>query len=159
MNPREQYIETFSMVNSEYQRLLPLLFGGGSGHLELIGEYPEDSGLRIFARPKGKRIHNIQSLSGGEKALTAVALLLSFFHLNPSPVCLLDEIDAPLDDDNVYRLCDSLRDLAVSTQLVLITHNKITMESVDSLIGVTMPEPNVSRILSVDLQEAQEYAA
>lgn len=156
---REQYIETFSMVNSEYQRLLPLLFGGGSGHLELIGEYPEDSGLRIFARPKGKRIHNIQSLSGGEKALTAVALLLSFFHLNPSPVCLLDEIDAPLDDDNVYRLCDSLRNLADSTQLILITHNKITMESVDSLIGVTMPEPNVSRILSVDLQEAQEYAA
>ena len=94
-----------------------------------------------------------------KKALTAVALLLSFFHLNPSPVCLLDEIDAPLDDDNVYRLCDSLRNLADSTQLILITHNKITMESVDSLIGVTMPEPNVSRILSVDLQEAQEYAA
>ena len=156
---REQYTEMFNMVNSEYQRLLPLLFGGGSGHLELLGEYPENAGLRIFARPKGKRVHNIQALSGGEKALTAVALILAFFRINPSPVCLLDEIDAPLDDENVYRLCSSLRDLAESTQLVLITHNKITMESVDSLIGVTMPEPNVSRILSVDLQEAQEFVA
>ena len=156
---REQYTEMFNMVNSEYQRLVPLLFGGGSGHLELLGEYPENAGLRIFARPKGKRVHNIQALSGGEKALTAVALILAFFRINPSPVCLLDEIDAPLDDENVYRLCSSLRDLAESTQLVLITHNKITMESVDSLIGVTMPEPNVSRILSVDLQEAQEFVA
>ncbi len=156
---REQYTEMFNLVNSEYQRLLPLLFGGGSGHLELIGEYPENAGLRVFARPKGKRVHNIQALSGGEKALTAVALILAFFRINPSPVCLLDEIDAPLDDENIYRLCNSLRDLADSTQLVLITHNKITMESVDSLIGVTMPEPNVSKILSVDLQEAQEFVA
>ncbi len=156
---REQYTEMFNSVNSEYQRLLPLLFGGGSGHLELIGEYPENAGLRVFARPKGKRVHNIQALSGGEKALTAVALILAFFRINPSPVCLLDEIDAPLDDENIYRLCNSLRDLVDSTQLVLITHNKITMESVDSLIGVTMPEPNVSRILSVDLQEAQEFVA
>ena len=156
---RERFIETFSIVNSEYQRLLPILFGGGNGHLELIGEYPENAGMRIFARPKGKRIHNIQSLSGGEKALTAVALILSFFQLNPAPVCLLDEIDAPLDDDNVYRLCNSLRDLAEGTQLILITHNKITMEYVDTLIGVTMPEPNVSRVIFVDIQEAQEYAA
>ena len=156
---REQYTEMFNSVNSEFQRMLPLLFGGGSGHLELIGEYPENAGLRVFARPKGKRIHNIQSLSGGEKALTAVALILAFFRINPSPVCLLDEIDAPLDDENIFRLCNSLRDLADSTQLILITHNKITMESVDSLIGVTMPEPNVSRILSVDLQEAQEFVA
>ncbi len=156
---REQYTEMFNLVNSEYQRLLPLLFGGGSGHLELLGEYPENAGLRIFARPKGKRVHNIQALSGGEKALTAVALILAFFRINPSPVCLLDEIDAPLDDENVYRLCSSLRDLAETTQLVLITHNKITMESVDTLIGVTMPEPNVSRVLSVDLQEAQEFVA
>ena len=156
---REQYTEMFNMVNSEYQRLLPVLFGGGSGHLELLGEYPESAGIRIYARPKGKRIHNIQALSGGEKALTAIALLLAFFRINPAPVCLLDEIDAPLDDENVYRLCSSLRDLAETTQLILITHNKITMESVDSLIGVTMPEPNISRILSVDLQEAQEFAA
>ncbi|MDE0309542.1 MAG: chromosome segregation protein SMC [Acidiferrobacterales bacterium] len=156
---RQQFTEMFNSVNSEYQRLLPLLFGGGSGHLELIGEYPENAGLRVYARPKGKRVHNIQALSGGEKSLTAVAMILAFFRINPSPVCLLDEIDAPLDDENVYRLCNSLRDLADSTQLVLITHNKITMESVDSLIGVTMPEPNVSRILSVDLQEAQEFVA
>ena len=156
---RERYVETFSVVNSEFQRLLPKLFGGGSGHLELTGDYPENSGMRIYARPKGKRIHNIQALSGGEKALTAVALILSFFQLNPSPVCLLDEIDAPLDDDNILRLCDSLHALSNTTQLILITHNKITMESVDTLIGVTMPEPNVSKILSVDLLEAQEFAA
>ena len=156
---RTRYIETFSIVNSEFQRLIPKLFGGGSGHLELTGDYPENAGLRIFARPKGKRIHNIQALSGGEKALTAVALILSFFQLNPSPVCLLDEIDAPLDDENVFRLCDSLHALSNTTQLILITHNKITMESVDTLIGVTMPEPNVSRVLSVDLLEAQEFAA
>ena len=156
---RKRFIETFSIVNSEYQRLLPKLFGGGSGHLELIGEYPENSGMRIYARPKGKRILNIQALSGGEKALTAIALILSFFQLNPSPVCLLDEVDAPLDDDNIYRLCESLQSLSNTTQLIVITHNKITMEFVDTLIGITMPEPNVSKILSVDLMEAQEFAA
>ena len=156
---RKRFIETFSIVDSEYQRLLPKLFGGGSGHLELIGEYPENSGMRIYARPKGKRILNIQALSGGEKALTAIALILSFFQLNPSPVCLLDEVDAPLDDDNIYRLCESLQSLSNTTQLIVITHNKITMEFVDTLIGITMPEPNVSKILSVDLMEAQEFAA
>ena len=156
---RKRFNETFSIVNSEYQRLLPKLFGGGSGHLELIGEYPENSGMRIYARPKGKRILNIQALSGGEKALTAIALILSFFQLNPSPVCLLDEVDAPLDDDNIYRLCESLQSLSNTTQLIVITHNKITMEFVDTLIGITMPEPNVSKILSVDLMEAQEFAA
>ena len=156
---RERYTETFEQINSEFQRVMPLLFGGGSGHLEFDGEYPHNPGIQIFARPKGKRINSIHLLSGGEKALTAVALLLSFFQLNPSPVCLLDEIDAPLDDENVYRLCARLRDLSQTTQLVLITHNKITMESVDALIGVTMPQPNVSRVLSVDLQDAQEFAA
>ena len=156
---RDRFNETFSFVNSEFQRLLPSLFGGGSGHLELIGEYPNNAGLKIYARPKGKRIDNIQALSGGEKALTAVALILSLFQLNPSPVCLLDEIDAPLDDENVHRLCYSLHALSDTTQMIVITHNKITMESVDSLIGVTMPEPNVSRVLSVELLEAQEFAA
>lgn len=156
---RDRFNETFSFVNSEFQRLLPSLFGGGSGHLELTGEYPNNAGLKIYARPKGKRIDNIQALSGGEKALTAVALILSLFQLNPSPVCLLDEIDAPLDDENVHRLCYSLHALSDNTQMIVITHNKITMESVDSLIGVTMPEPNVSRVLSVELLEAQEFAA
>ncbi len=156
---RDRFNETFSFVNSEFQRLLPSLFGGGSGHLELIGEYPNNAGLKIYARPKGKRIDNIQALSGGEKALTAVALILSLFQLNPSPVCLLDEIDAPLDDENVHRLCYSLHALSDNTQMIVITHNKITMESVDSLIGITMPEPNVSRVLSVELLEAQEFAA
>ena len=156
---KERFYETFNIVNSNYQRLLPALFGGGSGHIEIVGDYPENAGLSVFARPKGKRINSIQSLSGGEKALTAVVLLLSFFQLNPSPICLLDEIDAPLDDDNVYRLCKNLREFSEVTQLMLITHNKITMESVDTLIGVSMPEPNVSRMLSVNLQEAQEFAA
>ncbi len=159
LESEEQFVETFNMVESEFRRLVPLLFGGGSGNLEMTGDYPQDAGIRIFVRPKGKRIRHLQSLSGGEKALTAVALLLSFFQLNPSPLCLLDEIDAPLDDENVYRLCQSLKDLAGSTQVILITHNKITMEAADALIGVTMPEANVSRVLSVDLQDAQEYAA
>ncbi len=159
LESQEQFVETFNMVESEFQRLVPLLFGGGSGNLEMTGDYPHNAGIRIFVRPKGKRIHHLQSLSGGEKALTAVALLLSFFQLNPSPLCLLDEIDAPLDDENVYRLCQSIKDLAGSTQVILITHNKITMEAADALIGVTMPEANVSRVLSVDLQDAQEYAA
>ena len=157
---RQRYGETFNKVNSEYQRLVPALFGAGSsGHLELVGEYPDNPGVLIYARPKGKLVHSIQPLSGGEKALTAVALILSLFQLNPSPVCLLDEIDAPLDDKNIDQLCSSLNELAIATQLILITHNKITMESLDTLVGVTMQEPNVSKILSVDLQTAQEFVA
>ena len=156
---RKRYLESFDLVNEAFQKILPELFGGGSGYLERFGDYPDQAGVRVFAQPKGKRINHIQSLSGGEKALTAIALLLSLFQINPSPVCLFDEIDAPLDDDNVGRLCTALNRLSNSTQLVMITHNKITMESVDLLLGVTMPEPNSSRILSVNFQEAQEYAA
>ena len=156
---RKRFFETFQQVNENFQSFLPALFNGGSGHLELEGEYPENAGIQIFARPKGKRVNQIQALSGGEKALVAVALLLSLFKLKPSPICLLDEIDAPLDDENVIRLCDSLRKLSESTQLMMITHNKITMESVDTLIGVTMPEPNVSKVLSVNIEQARQYAA
>ncbi len=156
---RKRYLESFDLVNKAFQMILPQLFGGGTGYLERFGDYPDQTGVRVFAQPKGKRINHIQSLSGGEKALTAIALLLSLFQINPSPVCLFDEIDAPLDDENVDRLCTALNRLSNSTQLVMITHNKITMESVDLLLGVTMPEPNSSRILTVNFQEAQEYAA
>ena len=156
---RQRYMETFEVVNRNFRELFPKIFGGGSGFLEVQGEFPENAGVRIYAKPKGKQINHIQSLSGGEKALTAVVLLLAFFQLNPSPICFLDEVDAPLDDENVIRLCENLRILSTQTQLVLITHNKITMEAVDSLIGVTMPEPNVSKFLSVNLQTAQKYAA
>ena len=156
---RKMFLETFEQVNENFQEIFPVLFNGGSAKLELEGEYPDNAGVRIYARPKGKRIHHIQALSGGEKALTAVALLLSFFKLNPSPICLLDEIDAPLDDENVIRLCENLRKLSETTQLMMITHNKITMESVDTLIGITMPEPNVSKLLSVNIEQAREFAA
>lgn len=156
---RQRYVETFDSVNGYFQEFFPKLFGGGKAYLELFGDYPENAGISVYARPKGKRINHVQSLSGGEKALTAVALLLSFFQLNPSPVCFLDEIDAPLDDENVHRLCENLRELSDRTQLLMVTHNKITMETVDTLIGVAMPEPNVSQLLSVSLEQAQEYAA
>ena len=156
---RKMFLETFEQVNENFQEIFPVLFNGGSAKLELEGEYPDNAGVRIYARPKGKRILHIQALSGGEKALTAVALLLSFFKLNPSPICLLDEIDAPLDDENVIRLCENLRKLSETTQLMMITHNKITMEAVDTLIGITMPEPNVSKLLSVNIEQAREFAA
>ncbi len=156
---RQRFQKTYESVNHSFQEIFPKLFGGGKGYLELSGEYPTDAGISVFACPKGKRINNIQSLSGGEKALTAVALLLSIYQLNPAPVCFLDEIDAPLDDENVFRLCQNLRYLSERTQLFVVTHNKITMENADMLFGVAMPEPNVSQLLSVNLEQAQEYAA
>ncbi len=112
-----------------------------------------------MARPPGKRNSTIHLLSGGEKALTAVSLLFAFFELNPAPFCLLDEVDAPLDDANVERYCQTLKSLAGRTQLIFITHNKITMEAADVLLGVTMAEPGVSRLVSVDVEQAVEMAA
>ncbi len=155
----QRFVRTFEAVNRNFQEIFPKLFVGGRGHLELSGEYPNDAGVCVFARPKGKRINLVQSLSGGEKALAAIALLLAIYQLNPAPVCFLDEVDAPLDDENVFRLCQNLRQLSERTQLLMVTHNKITMENADMLIGVAMSEPNVSQILSVNLEQAQEYAA
>ena len=116
------------------------------------------SGVTIMARPPGKRVSSIQLLSGGEKALTAAALVLAIFELNPAPFCLLDEVDAPLDDANVGRFCDLIKDMSKRVQFVFITHNKTTMEYADHLLGVTMNEPGVSRMVSVDIEEAAELA-
>ena len=151
--------ETFESLNVRFQQFFPRLFGGGSAYLELTGTDLLDAGVAVMARPPGKRNSTIHLLSGGEKALTAVALLFSFFDLNPAPFCMLDEVDAPLDDANVERYTEILRTLSDRTQLIFITHNKITMECANILIGVTMMEPGVSRLVSVDVEEAIEMAA
>jgi chromosome segregation protein len=135
------------------------LFGGGDGYLELSGDDLVSAGVTVMARRPGKRISSIHLLSGGEKALTAVALVFSIFELNPAPFCLLDEVDAPLDDANVGRFCDIVRSMSEKVQFVFITHNKVTMEMARQLTGVTMQEPGVSRLVSVDLDEAVKMAA
>ncbi len=156
---RTRFRETFDKVNTEFQKLFPRLFGGGHAYLELIGDDLLDSGVTVMARPPGKRNSTIHLLSGGEKALTAVALLFAIFELNPAPFCFLDEVDAPLDDANVERYADVLKQLSQKTQLVYITHNKISMEIAEVLIGVTMSEPGVSRLVAVDVEEALEMVA
>jgi chromosome segregation protein len=156
---RTRFKETFDKVNTGFQSLFPRLFGGGHAYLELIGDEILDSGVRVMARPPGKRNSTIHLLSGGEKALTAVSLLFALFELNPAPFCLLDEVDAPLDDANVIRYSDMLKALSQKTQLVYITHNKISMEIAELLIGVTMSEPGVSRLVAVDVEQALEMVA
>ncbi|HEX9625974.1 MAG TPA: chromosome segregation protein SMC [Acidiferrobacterales bacterium] len=156
---RTRFKETFDKVNTGFQSLFPQLFGGGHAYLELIGDEILDSGVRVMARPPGKRNSTIHLLSGGEKALTAVSLLFALFELNPAPFCLLDEVDAPLDDANVIRYSDMLKALSQKTQLVYITHNKISMEIAELLIGVTMSEPGVSRLVAVDVEQALEMVA
>ena len=133
------------------KRIFPRLFGGGHAYLSLDGDDVLNAGVSVMARPPGKRISHIQLLSGGEKALTAVAMVFSIFELNPAPFCLLDEIDAPLDDANIGRFVDMLRGLQERTQFVLVTHNRKTMEIADRLYGVTMEEPGVSKLISVDM--------
>ncbi|HBE91398.1 MAG TPA: chromosome segregation protein SMC, partial [Gammaproteobacteria bacterium] len=156
---RTRFKETFDLINDGFQRFFPKLFGGGHAYLELTGDDLLDAGVAVMARPPGKRNSTINLLSGGEKALTAVAMLFSIFELNPAPFCLLDEVDAPLDDANVSRYCDTLRSMADHTQLIYITHNKVTMESAHTLLGVTMAEPGVSRLVSVNLKEAEKMAS
>jgi chromosome segregation protein len=156
---RSRFRETFNDVNVGFQQLFPKLFGGGHAYLELTGEDLLSAGVTVMARPPGKRNSNIHLLSGGEKALTAVALVFAIFELNPAPFCLLDEVDAPLDDANVARFCDIVREMSEKVQFVFITHNKVTMEMARQLTGVTMHEPGVSRLVSVDLDEAVEMAA
>jgi len=150
----KRFNETFEKVNIGLKKHFPRLFEGGKAYLELEKNDALDGGVFVMARPPGKRNSNIHLLSGGEKALTAVALLFSIFELNPAPFCLLDEVDAPLDDTNVSRFCDILREMSGNVQFVVITHNKTTMELTNQLIGVTMSEPGVSRLVSVDLDEA-----
>ncbi len=156
---RTRFRDTFERINSGLKEKFPRLFGGGSAYLELVGDDPLSAGVAVMARPPGKRISTISQLSGGEKALTAVALVFSIFELNPAPFCLLDEVDAPLDDHNVSRFCDIVRDMSSRVQFIFITHNKATMELAQHLIGVTMNEPGVSRLVSVDVDEAVRMAA
>jgi len=156
---RTRFKETFDKVNAGLQRMFPRLFGGGHAYLELTGEDLLDTGVTVMARPPGKRNSTIHLLSGGEKALTAVALVFAIFELNPSPFCMLDEVDAPLDDANVGRFCDMVKEMSEHVQFIFITHNKITMELSNQLMGVTMHEPGVSRLVAVDVDEAAKLAA
>ena len=146
-------------MNKNLQEMFPLLFGGGHAYLEMTGDDLLETGVTIMARPPGKRNSTIHLLSGGEKALTAVALVFSIFKLNPAPFCILDEVDAPLDDTNVGRFSNLVAEMSKEVQFIFITHNKITMEIAQQLLGVTMYEAGVSRLVSVDMDEAVEMAA
>jgi chromosome segregation protein len=156
---RTRFKETFERVNKGVQELFPRLFGGGHGYLELTGEDLLTTGVAIMAQPPGKRISSLHLLSGGEKALTAVAFVFAIFRLNPAPFCLLDEVDAPLDDANVVRFSTMVREMAENVQFIFVTHNKITMEMAYQMSGVTMREPGVSRLVQVDIDEAAALAA
>jgi len=151
---RELLQGTFDQVNEHFAKLFPDLFGGGNAKLVMTGEEILDSGVQVMAQPPGKKNSTIHLLSGGEKALTAIALVFSLFQLNPAPFCLLDEVDAPLDDANTGRYADMVSRMSKNTQFVFISHNKITMEIASQLIGVTMQEQGVSRIVAVDLEAA-----
>jgi chromosome segregation protein len=155
---RQRFKETFDRVNAGLQELFPRLFGGGHAFLELTGEDLLDAGVSIMARPPGKRVTNISLLSGGEKALSAVALVFAIFRLNPAPFCLLDEVDAPLDEANVGRFSQLVTEMSERVQFLFVTHNKATMEAAMQLCGVTMREPGVSRLVQVDLAEAAKLA-
>ncbi len=156
---RTRFEDTFEKVNAGLKEKFPRLFGGGHAYLELTGEEGAAAGVSVMARPPGKRNSTISQLSGGEKALTAVALVFAIFDLNPAPFCLLDEVDAPLDENNVGRFCDIVRDMSRNVQFIFITHNKSTMELASQLVGVTMNEPGVSRLVAVDVDEAVRMAA
>ncbi len=155
---RTRFKDTFESVNKGIQELFPKLFGGGHAYLELTGDDLLTTGVSIMARPPGKRISSIHLMSGGEKALTAVAFVFAIFRLNPAPFCLLDEVDAPLDDANVSRFTSMVREMSETVQFIVVTHNKITMEMVHQLSGVTMREPGVSRLVQVDIDEAAKFA-
>jgi len=155
---RTRFRETFEQINKNMETLFPRLFGGGHGHLEMVGDDWLSAGVAIMARPPGKRIARIHLMSGGEKALTAVAFVFSIFNLNPAPFCLLDEVDAPLDDANVGRFSEMVREMSEQVQFLIVTHNKVTMEVAHQMLGVTMRESGVSRLVSVDLDKAVALA-
>ncbi len=155
---RTRFKETFEKVNKGVQELFPRLFGGGHAYLELTGEDLLTTGVSIMAQPPGKRVSSLHLLSGGEKALTAVSFVFAIFRLNPAPFCLLDEVDAPLDDANVARFCSMVKEMSETVQFIFVTHNKITMEMADQMSGVTMSEPGVSRLVQVDVDEAAKLA-
>jgi len=151
---RARFKETFEHVNTRIQEMFPRLFGGGQAYLELTGDDLLNTGVVVMARPPGKRISHIQLMSGGEKALTAVALVFAIFELNPAPFCMLDEVDAPLDEANVGRFCSLVKTMSKTVQFIFITHHKVTMEMAEKMNGVTMREAGVSRLVSVDVEEA-----
>jgi chromosome segregation protein len=155
---RALFRETYERVNEGLGQKFRRLFGGGEARLELTGDDLLDTGVTIMARPPGKRLSTIHLMSGGEKALTAAALVFAIFELNPAPFCMLDEVDAPLDEANVGRFCALLEDMSERIQFIFITHNKTTMAMAEQLIGVTMHEPGVSRLVSVDIDAAVELA-
>lgn len=156
---RELLQGTFDKVNHHFGELFPILFGGGNAKLIMTGEEILDSGVQVMAQPPGKKNATIHLLSGGEKALTATALVFSMFQLNPAPFCLLDEVDAPLDDANTERFCNMVKRMSSQTQFLFISHNKIAMEMAQQLIGVTMQEQGVSRIVAVDMESATNFAS
>jgi chromosome segregation protein len=156
---RDKLMQTFNTANQFFGELFATLFGGGQAKLELLGDEILDTGLHVFAQPPGKKNTTIQLLSGGEKALTALALVFALFRLNPAPFCLMDEVDAPLDDSNTERFCNMVKKMSEKTQFLFVSHNKITMEMAQQLIGVTMQESGVSRIVDVDIEAAMEMHA
>ncbi len=158
METRELLQDTFNKVNQQFSELFPILFGGGQAKLIMTGEEILDAGVQVMAQPPGKKNATIHLLSGGEKALTATALVFSMFQLNPAPFCLLDEVDAPLDDSNTERFCNMVKRMSSNTQFLFISHNKIAMEMAQQLIGVTMQEQGVSRIVAVDMESAINFA-
>ena len=155
---KERFKETFDAVNGKVQTFFPTLFGGGEATLKMIGDDLLTAGVSIMARPPGKKNSTIHLLSGGEKALTAMSLVFALFSLNPAPFCLLDEVDAPLDDANTSRFCNLVKEMSVQTQFLYISHNRLTMEMAEQLVGVTMQEKGVSRVVAVDIKQALEMA-
>jgi chromosome segregation protein len=155
---RTRFKETFDLVNGHLQALFPKLFGGGHAYLEMTGDDLLDTGVTLMARPPGKKNASIHLLSGGEKAMTAIAMVFAIFKLNPAPFCMLDEVDAPLDDANVGRYAAMVKEMSSDVQFIFITHNKISMEAANQLMGVTMHEPGVSRLVTVDVNQAAELA-
>jgi chromosome segregation protein len=155
---RELLAGTFKQVNEHFGRMFPELFGGGNARLVMTGDEILDAGVQVLAQPPGKKNQTIHLLSGGEKALTAIALVFAIFQLNPAPFCLLDEVDAPLDDANTERYAKLVSSMSKETQFLFISHNKIAMEMAEQLIGVTMQEQGVSRIVAVDMESAVSMA-
>ncbi|MBI2790437.1 MAG: chromosome segregation protein SMC [Gammaproteobacteria bacterium] len=155
---RAKFQETFDKVSDGFTKLFPRLFGGGQANLIMTGEDLLDTGITLIARPPGKKNSTIQQLSGGEKALTAVALVFAIFQLNPAPFCMLDEVDAPLDDNNVGRFCDLVKEMSKTIQFIYVSHNKLAIEMAHQLQGVTMREPGVSRLVTVDIEDAKSMA-
>ncbi len=155
---RELLAGTFQTVNEHFGKMFPELFGGGNARLVMTGDEILDAGVQVLAQPPGKKNQTIHLLSGGEKALTAIALVFAIFQLNPAPFCLLDEVDAPLDDANTERFCRMVKRMSEHTQFLFISHNKIAMEMANQLIGVTMQEQGVSRIVAVDMESAANFA-